>query len=365
MNISERLIEARKAVGLTQLEVSNRTGIDDSSISAFETGKSEPKLGLLSKLAEVYHLPLSYFFQKDDPKAQRILWRNQPDNEQEIRAEFLQLCQQFRQLEVWTNDVIQTDLPFYNERPGNYGYPQVQILANKSRKAMGLGERPGESIYSVLEEVYGIKIFHLDLGDSGSAASAVSEEFGYAILLNSRCSRWRRNHDLAHELFHLLTWNYFGHQEGVREPDTQEEKYATCFAGNLLLPMEAVRTAIEKSLDSEGKVEFSCLDKIAREFDVSLESLLWRMHFIYNVNEERTLEYIEYAKEYVRTAPRDSGPKPPLLPERYRALAIRALQEGSISLARFAKYMRINRIEAEKYLSSGEPKYAEVPTPIA
>jgi Zn-dependent peptidase ImmA (M78 family) len=239
-------------------------------------------------------------------------------------------------------------------------------MASDARRTMGLGEHPAEGLYLVLEEIYGVKIFHMDLGDTGSAACAVSEEFGEAILLNKRSPRWRRNHDLAHELFHLLTWKFFKHAEGICEPTEQEEKLPTCFAGNLLLPTDAVSAAISKATDAQGRVPFSKLDKVAREFDVSLESLFWRMHFLYgSFDEDKTKSLVDRAREYLKTVPPRYDPKPPLFPDRYQALAIKALQNGDISLGRFAKFLKISRKEAEHYLSGREPDYAEVSAFVA
>lgn len=362
MNISEKLKLARENAGITQRVVCSRCELDDSTLSAFETGRSEPKLGQLSKLAEVYRIPLSYFFSESTPAAQVVLWRNEPEDKLGIQAEFLELCRQYRQLESWTNDHSYQPLDNFDSSDGDFWYPQARKLATNIRNAMQLGDRPGQSLYRILEEVYAVKIFHLDLGHSGSAASAFSDEFGSAILLNSKSSRWRRNHDLAHELFHLLTWKRFNHTEAVCLPTENEEKLATCFAGNLLLPEEAVRNAISNHCDQEGNVSFEQLDTIAREFDVSLESLIWRMHFLYRWKEEHTKQTCAEGKNFTKTAPRENGPTPKVFPERYRALAIKTLHDGEISLGRFAKFMGISRSEAAKYIVKGGAEYAKIAT---
>ncbi len=367
MRLAERLKSLRQKVGLKQRQVSERCGIDDSSLSSFENGHSEPRLAQLEMLAGVYHVSLSYFFDDSTPRTQVVMWRNKPNdeseiNEKEVGAEFLQLCNQYRQLEIWTDEVTEKELPVVDTYSSDFGYPQVQEMASMTRQMMGLGTRPGESLYWILEEVYGIRIFHLDLGPAGVAACAFSEDFGKGILLNQKCCRWRRNHDLAHELFHLLTWDRFKHSEEVCKPTDQEEKFATCFAGNLLLPEEEVRMAIAKVADKDGRIPFSKLDKIAREFDVSLESLLWRMYFLFGIGEEMMKNLVSKARDYASSVPRSDSPEPTLFPELYRSLAIKALQEGNISLGRFAKLVKITRKEAEKYIGGREPDYAEVPT---
>jgi len=362
MKISNRLKYARENCGLTLSDVQAQTGIDDSCLSSYENDNSEPKFAQLAKLAELYRVPLSFFFEENPAEEQAVLWRNQPENKAAIQAEFLQLCRQYRQLEQWAKAAPSRMLPDLDDYGEHFWYTQVAELANRIRNDMELGERPGESLHVILEEVYGIKIFYLDLNDMGIAACASSPVFGHVVLLNKKCTRWRRNHDLAHELFHLLTWNRFNHVTGICTPDIQEERFATCFAANLLLPTDTVRQAIDR-VSNEKKANLSQLDEVARQFDVSLESLIWRMHYLYNWEENITEGYIERVKEYVTHTRREDTSCPFKFPERYKALAIRVFRNGDISLGRFAKLMEISRKEAEKYLDRDVDH--EIPTTAA
>lgn len=364
MEIHKILQTVRRNLGLTQMQVFERSGIDDSTLSAIEKGQREPKLAHLSKLSEVYHTPLSVLLGETAMPSQLVMWRDKPVNAQEIEAEFIELCGQYHQLEVWTSHVANHDLPKLDTNTDNFGYPEAIELAEATRGHFSLGCRSGESLLFVLEEVYKVKVFHMDLGTAGVAACAYSSTFGPAILMNRNVCRWRRNHDIAHELFHLLTWERFGHDGEMCEPTSAEEKLATCFAGNLLLPETLVRTSIDKARDEQGRVSFGNLDAIARQFDVSLVSLIWRMHFLYSQKEETTKANEQKARDYVDTAPREDGPLPSKYPERYRALAIQALQEGHISLGKFAKYMAISRKDARRFISGREPEYAETETEV-
>jgi len=360
MDLAERLRQARSAAGLTQKQVSERCGIDDSTLSAFEKGEREPRLGHLDRLARVYQIPLSSLLGAPMPSTSAVMWRNKLEDHKDIGQRFLTLCRLYHQLEVWTSERPLRGLPQVDDHLGDqFGYSQAADMAGRVRNDMAIGERPGESLYRILEEVYGVKVFHFDLGNKGVAASANGSDFGPAILMNSRCSRWRRNHDLAHELFHLLTWDRFGHAGNTRSPSEAEEKLATCFAGHLLLPEEVVRRDLDRIKSKDGRFPFKDLDEIARRFDVSLESLIWRMHFLFSWQEQTTQENVERARKYVEWAPRDSSPQPPERPERFKVLAIQALQEGHLSLGRFAEFMGISRKEASRYVSGTEPDYAE------
>ncbi|MHC4214193.1 MAG: hypothetical protein ACYSWP_12550, partial [Planctomycetota bacterium] len=114
--------------------------------------------------------------------------------------------------------------------------------------------------------------------------------------------------------------------------------------------------------DDKGQLSYDQLDDIARKFDVSLESLIWRMHYLFDYKESVT-DYVEAAKKYTQAGHRKYGPQPPTLPERYRSLAIKAYRNGGISIGRFAKLMNINRTEAEQFIPGREPDNAEVPIP--
>ena len=160
----------------------------------------------------------------------------------------------------------------------------------------------------MLEEVCGPKVFHMDFEPSGTAASVMSETFGAAVLLNAGNARWRRNHDLANELFHLLTWFMFHPAAGgSMVAEEWEEKLATAFASSLLMPTESFDSAV-KSRARDGRVTYESVFDIAREFDVSAESVLWRMHFVYNRGQSKS----DLTKSEIEPAKRLS----PLLEER-------------------------------------------------
>ena len=175
------------------------------------------------------------------------------------------------------------------------------------------------------------------LGLTGSAACTFSDRYGAAVLLNSNSVRWRRNFDLAHELFHLLTWNVFRQGEASLsvEASAQEEKLATCFARNLPMPQEPLRIANDSQLGDRTKLSFDDLFEAARQFDVSVEALLWQMTFVFNLPKEVVLEKIE-------------------------ALANEALRKGLISTGRYAEYLGITRRQAMRQVEQEAPDDAEV-----
>jgi len=354
MQIGQRLRIAREAVGLTLEKAARQSGIGMSSLCEYEKGKREPRFSYLSKLARLYCRTVEFFLTDEPVIEDTMLWRDKPASEQSkrIEAEFRQLCDQYHRLEVLTDAVKHPGLPKPDTgKHQDFGFKQAELFASKARKSLQLGEVPIASLKRRLEEVYYIKIFYMEY--SGSSISTVSTRFGPAILLNTRNRQWRRSYDLAHELFHILTWSLFRVQ-GSEADESQEEKLADAFASRFLMPQESIKDRVESNSTNEEQISFDRLDDIAREFDVSLEALIYRIASIYHFKRPDTEQYINAAKKYQPfLKPRDSY-KPNKLPERYCDLALRALREGKLSLMQFAKYMGISYKTAREYLMEDE-----------
>ena len=354
MDIGQRLKIAREAIGYTQQKASQLSGVGKSSICEFEKDKREPKFSDLSKLAEVYRKKIEFFL-TDSPIIENVaLWRDKPNDEEEAKkteAEFYQLCQQYRDLEILMDEVKEPKLPVSDiTDPTKFDYDQAELFAKEVQQKFRLGDVPIASLKQILEEIYFVKIFYLNF--PGSAISRVWEQFGPAILLNAKNKQWRRSYDLAHELFHLLTWDVFRATSKVESE--YEDKLANAFASRLLMPEESIKDRVKAGLNSEGQISFDQLDDIAREFDVSLIALIYRIAGIYKFKKEQTEKHIDSAEKYLTLLKPRPSYQPAKLPERYCDLALRALREGKLSLMQFAKYMDISYKKAQEYLTEDE-----------
>ena len=369
MNIGERLRKAREAIGYTQPVAAGKSGIGVSSISEFETGKREPSFSQLSKLAEIYKKSIDFFLTDSVPEEAIQLWRDPPtidEERKETEAKFRQLCKQYHRLELCRGEVKTSELPSDSvSKREEFNYPRAEFFARKVRDLFSLGDIPGQSLKPRLEETYHVKIFYLDF--PGSAISTVSPVFGPAILLNRKNKPWRRTYDLAHELFHLLTWSVFrAHGEDSLLPGENEEKFANKFASILLMPEESLRERINAHIDADGQLGLQQLGDISREFDVSLVALIYRIATMFMIPKEKTLELVKAAQKFVvQIRPRESN-EPPTLPERYCRLAQQALREGKLSLMQFAKYMNLSYKKAQEYLTEDDEfRDEKISIPIA
>jgi Zn-dependent peptidase ImmA (M78 family)/transcriptional regulator with XRE-family HTH domain len=357
MKLNDRLKIARESLGYTQAKASQEAGIGVSSISEFENGTREPKFSQLSKLAAVYRRTVEFFLSESLAAEGMMLWRDKPTDDEALRgveAQFRQLCEQYHRLEILTGEARRVTLPQSDvQKADALTYPAVEALAQSVNRVLGLGDIPAASLKKAVEDTWCVKVFYLDF--TGSAISTVSEEFGPAILLNSGSKLWRRNFDLAHELFHILTWRLFrGAETGGVAPSEQEEKYANAFASALLMPEEHLKNRMEKRRNADDSITMEQLCDISREFEVSVDALICRIANVFRLQKEATASIrVAANKVDMFRCPRLSD-TPERFPERYCYLAERALREGKLSLMQFARYMAISYKEAEKYVEDEE-----------
>mgnify|MGYP000167032637 CR=1 FL=1 len=65
MSYNSRLREARKNAGLTQTELGNMVGCAKTTITGYETGKSEPSMAMLSNIMHALNVDANFIFQDE------------------------------------------------------------------------------------------------------------------------------------------------------------------------------------------------------------------------------------------------------------------------------------------------------------
>lgn len=62
-NVAARIAEARKAAGLTQQELADRTGFSLRAVQTWEGGTRVPRMDALGALGEALEQAVSFFFE--------------------------------------------------------------------------------------------------------------------------------------------------------------------------------------------------------------------------------------------------------------------------------------------------------------
>lgn len=361
MSLGSRLKWAREAAGLTQRSLSEATAIGVSTISEFENDTRGPSALQMVQLAEALHRSTDFFHQPGEPSDEVVLWRERPTNSppERIQVKLIELAEQFHRLEQICGNPEPPQLEFAAGLADSFSSLQAETLAHGFRNKFALGERPGSILLRVLEDVIGVKVFFLDFEPTGTAACTLSEKFGAAVLLNGRNVSWRRNFDLAHELFHLLTWKIF-RASGSPSPQAstqREEQLANHFAGHLLMPGEAMQAAVSRQLRQKKTLDFDDLFDIARQFAVSVPAIIYRCQEEGIISDKVADQVRDRIQGRMHFWEQRKNTPPPKRPFRFEALAFEAMGKGMIGTGKFADYLGITRHQAMKILEAREEEF--------
>ena len=142
----------------------------------------------------------------------------------------------------------------------------------------GLGEAPAGGLVDVMEQELGILVLMVDAPDGISGAACRLPELD-AVLIARREVEGRRHFDLAHELFHILTWDAMPpeHSEEARETGgNRVEQLANNFAASVLMPASTLEPSGGWS-GLAGENLIARLNGVADELRVTSSALRWRL----------------------------------------------------------------------------------------
>ena len=200
-----------------------------------------------------------------------------------------------------------------------------------------LGDVPSARLEEALERELGILVLYVDAPESISGAASYLPG-QHTILVNQRESPGRRSFDLAHELFHLLTWDAMppGRVEPAEVKKTKGnrvEQLADNFAAGLLMPSRVLAARWSARGDEELA---RWIARTAAELRVSVPALGWRL-----VNLGH-LSRAEMDALPAKPAVRAKAEAPPLLFSRpFVARLSDAVADGRLSLRRAAALVEL------------------------
>jgi len=280
--IAERIRTARAAKSMTQEDFAKEFGCNDrQTISAIETGIQRVKPDEMVRIAKILAKPLSFF---TDPylitEPNSFSYRARPNSKDvdafEKRAhKLISANRRFRKL------LGEPESPFGNQLKGmNRQTPlaAAAVAGEKTAKSLGLGEIPALKLLDAAEEQLRVVILFIDAPESISGAACHLPDGDY-ILINRNEVSFRRNFNLGHELFHILTWAAMPPdrvdtiEQGQQRPKV--EKLADNFSSGLLIPLESLQPRWKARQHTDEIHQW--ILTVAKEFRVSGEALYWRL----------------------------------------------------------------------------------------
>jgi Zn-dependent peptidase ImmA (M78 family)/transcriptional regulator with XRE-family HTH domain len=346
--IGRRIQAAREARGLTQAELGRRLGIaSHQSVSELEQGNRRLQPDELVKLAEVLDRDIDYFI---DPfslaEEAQYSWRRAPGMPEESVTAFSARADRLVALLRWlrlsdenARDPLKSTLRLSDQSSFEAAHRAGELLVDK----LGLGPVPAEQLLEKVEQRLDIPVLFVDIGDKNAISGATVHLSDFTcILINRNEPPARRTFDLAHELFHVLTWEVmppaFSESNAIEIQGAGRakriEQMANRFAASLLMP----RTLIEAKLTGIDVSKLEELRALATYFGVSPSALAWRLFSLQRISSA--------TRDTLKSAPtaleQQSNPQPKPYSGRFISLLARALNEGRLSPRKGAKLLGLN-----------------------
>ncbi|MDO3410312.1 XRE family transcriptional regulator [Saccharibacillus sp. CPCC 101409] len=273
MFIGEKLTDIRLLHGYSRSELARILGVTEQSIWQYENNYNGPKLEIVNRMKDLFHVKVKYFYEPRSVKkkidSSRVAYRCKEISspmKTKYEAAHLEhiegLLDLFEQEVVYpTNrlaDLRKYAIKFMTEHHESLSVTEsIRHIAEYARTAIGIEERNDRLLF--LLEKNGAFIFEKSLIESVDAYSVWSERDRPIIMLGRlKKSAVRRNFDLSHELGHLLLHSGIDMSELTKTEHQQLENEANEFAAYFLLPpieFEADLESVHKISNPDSYVE--------------------------------------------------------------------------------------------------------------
>jgi Zn-dependent peptidase ImmA (M78 family)/DNA-binding XRE family transcriptional regulator len=347
VNVGLRIKYARELLRLTQEQVSARLGFNDrQTLSDIENGKRAVKPDELLRFSDVLDQDLEFFVDPFSVVAEaQYSWRASPSLAQEELDEFEEKASGWVGMLRWLRSQQPTaprPLGFALRLEIHSTFEAAQRAAEQLVDMLRLGPVPSLRLAECIEQELDIPVLFVD-ADVGLQRGSISgaachlPELG-VILVNRRESAVRRNFDLAHELFHSLTWERMKpeHRESNSSQERQRtrrvEQLADNFAAALLMP----GTSLDALIDPERQRDETHLAEVAGQLRVSVDALGWRLRSLGRIDEQTRMRLSQ-----VRRRSDVAGDVPKLFSERFVRLLHFALSKGRLTARKASKSLSL------------------------
>ena len=223
---------------------------------------------------------------------------------------------------------------------------------------LDLGPVPASRLASAMEAELGILVLMVDAQEGISGAACRLPELD-AVLIARTEVPGRRYFDLAHELFHILTWEAMPPEHIEDASDfggSRVEQLANNFAAAVLMPSSALGEFDGCTALSTDEL-VTRLNAVADELHVTSSALRWRLAALGQLTQVRARAIPEHAlrNNGHETLPRES---PALFSKPFAELLAEALEGGFISHRRAASLCGLTIDDLDDLFAAHGVEYA-------
>jgi Zn-dependent peptidase ImmA (M78 family)/transcriptional regulator with XRE-family HTH domain len=362
--LGKRLQHARKRAKRTQQDAADFVGVARTTITAVEKGERRVQPDELAKLATLYNARLDELLRPGEPdeafgvqlRAAVAPHETSVEDLEAVTFEFQQLCEDYLELERLTGASLLRNYPAEVSLPTNDVEQRAEALANAERNRLGLGDGPVGDVSNLLEQDVGLRVFYLPMPSKVAAMFGYTERLGGCIAVNAKHPEPRRRQSAMHEYAHFLTSRHRAEVavQGHFERSPAHERFANAFARTFLMSASGLSRRFVDLKQSKKQITVADLCTLAHFYFVSVESLIRRLEELRlismgNWDRLRDQEFrVREAQQLLGLVERTGRTN--LLPVRYLFLAVHSYKTGELTEGRFARFLRVDRVEARRLL---------------
>lgn len=284
---------ARYCSGYSVAEVAKKLSIKEEVLVKYEEVKAEISIPRLEKIANIYKMPLAYFFLQQVPKDVilpkdfRIVYSSEKTS---FPPKVMLAVRRARYVQSVIQELIGKEV--------NHDFKKISLqddvdeVASRFRVLLGISVKdqfgwlsPSDSLRHWKNAIEKMKIFVLQESLTGEEISAfcLADAKPFVLLLNSSEHENRRIFSLFHEICHLLL-----HRSGICTPDNlsrnstqyiEIERFCNQFSASVLIPRNDLLNnpiAVKLSRTPFGEWGFEDVKTISKQFHVSQEAIYRR-----------------------------------------------------------------------------------------
>jgi Zn-dependent peptidase ImmA (M78 family)/DNA-binding XRE family transcriptional regulator len=359
--LGARLQDARKARGLTQLEVARLMKMARTTLVAIEKGERRLSPDELIRLVGLYGRPVSEFVARQTlvegfvPQFRAVL-RDEIEGDTDllkVTVELQHFAEDYAELERLCGLTSARTYPPQYMTANASADQAAEEIATAERNRLGVGDGPIGNLRERLESDVGLRVFYFEMPSRISGMFAFNEKLGGCAAININHPRDRRQWSLSHEYGHLLTTRYQAEVTYLVEKrrNSHKERLADGFAKCFLMPASGLnRRFSELNRASEEGITLAQVCTLADLYQVSLQAMILRLEELRRLP-GGTWAKLEAQGLEVRRAQQMLNidvnvPVQDKLPRRYQRLAVMAYEKGELSEGQLTRYLRTDRVSA-------------------
>lgn len=366
--IGARLRLLRDRHDRTQEEVARVLGLNHrQSVGHIESGERRVSPEELVRLAAYFGVAVTRLTDRFEPDEKIAFSFRASSDDPEARTRFEEKAARWITMFIELEREQRIGTRFLRSVLGlseSSSYEDAQAAGEEVARELRLGDFPGTRLSQVLDGAAGVLLLHVSAPAGISGAAARVDPYG-VILVNRADAPGRRNFDIAHELFHLLTWDRMPPPElEVVEPDdspihpglrgnhrARMEQLADNFASALLMPASVVKELWNEHAARAEQATGDLVVRMANRFRVSAPAVAWRLHNLGLVERPKDLPPDAELARAARSASREAQP-PPLFSHNFVDRVRVALEDGALSFRKAARILDLDSVGLEELFRS-------------